>query len=91
MKKLFFSFAVVALLGASSCTPKCGHCEYETTFTQAGGSSNVQKNKSSISCGDNGNESGSYHKANELDCKAWAAKQPTQTGTSYASTWVADK
>lgn len=90
MKKLFFSLSVVALLGASSCTPKCGHCERETTVTQ-GVVSQTTKTKDAVSCGDTGNESGSYHKANELECKAWPGKQTTQTGVTYASAWVADK
>ncbi len=89
MKKLFFSLTVLALLGASSCQ-KCGHCERERTDTQ-GQLSQTTKFKDDTYCGDNGNESGSYRKAAELNCKAWPAQQTTQTGVNYSSSWVADK
>ena len=91
MKKLFF--ATVALLSFTtfqSCS-KCGHCHYETTYTGAGGITQTSKSDGNVTCGSATNESGSYEKEAELNCKYWAGKQTVITGTTYISTWVTDK
>jgi hypothetical protein len=90
MKKLFFASAALLLFTAFQSCSKCGHCHYETTYTGVAG---TQTNKSdgSVVCGNSTNESGSYEKQAELNCKNWASRQTVITGTTYTSTWVADK
>jgi hypothetical protein len=90
MKRLLLATAAILTLAAFQSCSKCGHCHTEATYTN-GGITTTQKAEGAVSCGNSSNESGSYAKAAELDCKAWASRQTPQKGVTFSSSWVADK
>lgn len=95
MKKIILVSAAFLTFAAMQSCSKCGHCHKETTSTYKNWTGNdttvVTKSDDAIVCGNSNNESGSYAKQTELNCKAWAANQVAHTGVTYSSSWVADK
>jgi hypothetical protein len=91
MKKIFLLAATVFTLSAFQSCSKCGHCVTTTTYTVFGGGTTTNTEKGATYCGDNGNESGSYRKQAQLNCERWEKEQTPVTGTTFSSSWVADK
>lgn len=90
MKRLLFVAVTMLTLASFQSCSKCGHCHKEDTFG-VGGVPSTSKTDEPVQCGNSANESGSYVKAAELDCKTWATRHTPVAGHSYTSTWETDK